>query len=135
MVTQALCVVVQTGLADHVGDEPVPVEALAGPAGIPALRLTLLLWALRTVGVFDHPRGRGAHRHLTPPAPRRGRHHGRRHWRRSRSRLPPWLALHMLVMLDGRERTEAQWRRLLAGHRWVVDSVRPGLVEALTGPR
>jgi SAM-dependent methyltransferase len=53
MVTQALCVVVQTGLADHVGDEPVPVEALAGPTGIPAVRLGRLLRALRTVGVFD----------------------------------------------------------------------------------
>ena len=53
MVTQALFVVVQTGLADLVGDEPVPVEALAGPTGIPAPQLTRLLRALRTVGVFD----------------------------------------------------------------------------------
>ena len=53
MVTQSIGVVLETGLADLVGDEPVPVEALAGPTGIPAAQLVRLLRALRTVGVFD----------------------------------------------------------------------------------
>jgi hypothetical protein len=37
-------------------------------------------------------------------------------------------------MLDGQERSEAQWRRLLTGGGWSVESVQPGLVEAVTGP-
>ncbi|MDU0315014.1 methyltransferase [Phycicoccus sp. M110.8] len=54
MVTQAFRVVVESGLADRVGDEPVPLEELAGHTGIPAAQLTRLLRALRTVGVFDN---------------------------------------------------------------------------------
>jgi hypothetical protein len=40
--------------------------------------------------------------------------------------------LHMLVALGGRERTEPQWRALLAGAGFHVDGIRPGLVEART---
>lgn len=53
MATQALAAAVELGLPDLVGDEPVPLAALAGPAGIPAVQLARLLRALRTVGVFD----------------------------------------------------------------------------------
>jgi hypothetical protein len=313
MVTQALCVVVTTGLADLVGDEPVPVEALAGPTGIPAEQLMRLLRALRTVGVFDataqgvvhtdtsrllrrdaalsmaphvgihRDRGYAAWPGLLESLrvggsaferlrgvpmfewlashPEEGRNFNeamavgsrvrrqvllRRDWSRAshvvdvgggtgtnllavleanphltgtvldlpqveqearahieaspaadrctftagsffdtvppadtyvaavvlhdwndeqagrilgtvRAAAPegarlvlaetviedgpqgewdwaPWMDLHMLVMADGRERSEAEWRALLADHGWVVDGVEPGLVEAVAGP-
>jgi hypothetical protein len=40
------------------------------------------------------------------------------------------LDLHMLVALGGRERTEVQWRTLLADGGFELVSARPGLVEA-----
>ena len=43
----------------------------------------------------------------------------------------PWLDLHMLVMLGGVERTEAQWRALLAAGGWRTTEVRRGVVEAV----
>jgi SAM-dependent methyltransferase len=38
--------------------------------------------------------------------------------------------LHMLVVLGGKERTEAQWRELLAGERFEATQIRDGLIEA-----
>jgi SAM-dependent methyltransferase len=40
------------------------------------------------------------------------------------------LDLHMLVVLGGRERSEQQWRALLAGSGFTLVSARPGIVEA-----
>jgi hypothetical protein len=44
------------------------------------------------------------------------------------------LDLHMLVALGGRERTEVQWRTLLADGGFELVSARPGLVEARPAP-
>lgn len=41
-----------------------------------------------------------------------------------------WLDLLMLVLLRGRERTEVQWRRLLADAGFAVTSIDDGLIEA-----
>ncbi|MDV7353442.1 methyltransferase [Rhodococcus oxybenzonivorans] len=36
------------------------------------------------------------------------------------------LDLHMLVLLGGRERTATEWRRLLSGHGFTLESITPG---------
>ena len=41
-----------------------------------------------------------------------------------------WLDLLMLVLVDGRERTEPEWRALLDGAGFDVDSVEDGLIQA-----
>jgi len=41
-----------------------------------------------------------------------------------------WLDLLMLVLLDGRERTESDWRALVGDAGFVVESVQDGLVQA-----
>ncbi len=41
-----------------------------------------------------------------------------------------WLDLLMLVLIDGRERTETEWRTLLEGAGFVVDEIEDGLIRA-----
>jgi hypothetical protein len=41
-----------------------------------------------------------------------------------------WLDLLMLVLVDGRERTEAEWRKLLSDAGFKVDSIEDGLIQA-----
>jgi hypothetical protein len=41
-----------------------------------------------------------------------------------------WLDLLMLVLLDGRERTEADWRALLGDSGFEIESVEDGLIQA-----
>jgi hypothetical protein len=41
-----------------------------------------------------------------------------------------WLDLLMLVLSGGRERTEAEWRRLLGGAGLEIDSLDDGLIQA-----
>jgi O-methyltransferase domain len=41
-----------------------------------------------------------------------------------------WLDLLMLVLADGRERTETEWRNLLEGTGFVVDEIEDGLIRA-----
>ena len=43
---------------------------------------------------------------------------------------PKWLDLLMLALFGGRERNEEQWRALLAGAGFEVESLRDGLIEA-----
>ena len=43
---------------------------------------------------------------------------------------PKWLDLLMLVLFAGRERDEEQWRELLAGAGFAVESLQDGLIEA-----
>jgi SAM-dependent methyltransferase len=43
---------------------------------------------------------------------------------------PKWLDLLMLALFGGRERTEEQWRALLADAGFEVESLRDGLIEA-----
>jgi len=41
-----------------------------------------------------------------------------------------WLDLLMLALVDGRERTEAEWRTLLGNARFYVETVEDGLIQA-----
>ena len=41
-----------------------------------------------------------------------------------------WLDLLMLVLAGGRERTEEEWRRLIEGAGFQVESVEDGLIQA-----
>jgi len=45
-----------------------------------------------------------------------------------------WLDLLMLALFGGRERDEAQWRKLLEGASFTIDSIQDGLIEARCRP-
>ena len=45
-----------------------------------------------------------------------------------------WLDLLMLTLFGGRERDEAQWRKLLEGASFTIDSIQDGLIEARCRP-
>ena len=58
---RCLHVVAELGVADHVGDEPVPVQQLAGSCGVDSGALDRVLRLLSTQGVFDHQDGGYGH--------------------------------------------------------------------------
>jgi len=41
-----------------------------------------------------------------------------------------WLDLLMLTLVDGRERSEAEWRDLLEAGGWRIEHIESGLIEA-----
>lgn len=62
---RCLHVVAELGVADHLGDEPMSAEALAGAAGLDADALNRMLRLLATAGIFETRGERWAHSDLS----------------------------------------------------------------------